>query len=346
MADANQLEQMWRMLDDLAASNPAEYDRLISNARSEVQKVQKESEFVPKPTFVVESVLEKKEAVLSESSAGPFHAELFVNVCISDRCLAPYSNALAIATSVDELDSCTIPVSVGARREDNKGEDGRKRLIYDIVVNPLVYKRVRSDAHFKGFVGFLVLERVTLAESQRGSEVRLRKSSMQFPNVSYKAGQKAQSHSLAADCDPKIFALRSNDQLSSNTVVTKPEPSNIKIFQDPVIPGLIEVVEERQFSVPMSLTREGGRDWAETVNGMIGNESCAHSISLEVKLIIGTSVTDFDIEGEGQTLLVELPGFEPLTISWEPQSAQSDFDNTTAKFISKTCTLLINIPSR
>eukprot|EP00920_Eleutheroschizon_duboscqi_P020921 GHVT01049363.1.p1 GENE.GHVT01049363.1~~GHVT01049363.1.p1 ORF type:complete len:153 (+),score=26.53 GHVT01049363.1:39-461(+) len=109
--DATTLRELWTMLDDMAENHPEEYDKMIMDQRNELMQgiAQKqmdrrnemvaemgsfveEEEFRPNPGFVVRTLLEETEGILTtslENAPGHTVAEYFINVCYTTRIRRP-----------------------------------------------------------------------------------------------------------------------------------------------------------------------------------------------------------------------------------------------------------------
>jgi hypothetical protein len=126
--------------------------------------------------------------------------------------LKPFTESRVLAQDIKDLDNCSIPISLGVRREDMKGAGGTKRVIYDVVINPLVYQRCRSDIQFRAFTSMLAIEKVVKQESMHAAQaklgnIRVRKGVLSFPPISYKAGKEPQKHVLQLEADPAFFKV-------------------------------------------------------------------------------------------------------------------------------------------
>ena len=318
-ADPAQLEQMWKMLDDLAENNPTEYEKLIGEAKNDMKKQQKEQEFIPDPGFVAQGILECIDTVITGTSTGPYFAEAFINFCQSSSVLRPFNKERQLAETEAELDGCSVPISLGKSREDMKGVQG-KRLIYDVVVHPIVYKRARTDQGFKIFISMLAFEKVV-----KTGNLRVRKGTLQFPKISYKAG-KPQPHVLQFEANPEYFKFPA-----------KPVEQEIELIKQVApTPGLITVVSEEDFDLEIS--RVGGRDWVDTVTA----SNAGDTLNFQVNLI--SDAEEFEIEGKGCSMTVISGGFEPLEISWE--NFQVSFETATAQLRPKKKLLTISIQRR
>ncbi|KAF4660684.1 Vesicle transport protein [Perkinsus chesapeaki] len=192
-------------------------------------------EFVPKPGFVIKTVLEKLANggdLQARNEKGIPLAEFYVNVCYDYRVRPPHTRD---GKPTKELETALIPVSIGQRREDLKASDKsiKKRVIVDVVVHTDVMVKAKDDAQFKRFVGVLCLDQLiglermmeaynrefeapsveqqkaihTTMSGVHGASVaalRFRESALELPKISYKAGKNPLSHVLQADADPKL----------------------------------------------------------------------------------------------------------------------------------------------
>ena len=321
-ADPAQLEQMWKMLDDLAENNPLEYEKLIGDAKNDMKRQQKEQEFIPDPGFVAQAILESMDTVLTTTSTGVLYADLFINFCQSQSILRPFDKERKLAETENDLDGCSVPISLGKCREDMKGNNG-KRLIYDVVVHPIVYKRARTDNGFKTFISMLAIEKVV---SHQKSPLRVRKGSLDFPKISYKAGKQPQPHIIQFDANPEFFKAPVVPVEQEIQLLPQVQPT----------PGLITVVAEEDFDLEIS--REGGSDWVDSVTACRVNDS----VDFQIKYFADPG--EIEIEGRACTMTVIAGGYEPLTLSWENTTIL--FEEASAKLRPKLNSLTISVPTK
>ena len=355
-ADPAQLDQVWKMLDDMAENNPLEYEKLVKSAKTEMKQQHEERKFIPNPGFVAAGILELNETVLTSSSRTSSYCELFVNVCQSENVLRPYRTNLEFVTGPLDLDNATIPVSLGARREDQKGSP--MRVIHDVVINPIVFKRCRSDLRFKSFVSLLAIEKVVQSESLRLSprSVKLREGSLSFPAISYKAGKQPEPHVLSLEADPDWFerqgtmAVGTHASIGSNgskgeitTGVTLADRDNLPEMRLPQAAtaqhAMIEVVDEVEFTELTGMVTFGGRDWSQSVSGMIENGLI---VKLSIKVLEDVHIhPDLHVTLAGNVLVIDLFGFEPLQVSLG-QDRMLDVESAEVRFSRTAATLTVS----
>ena len=139
-------QAMWKMLDDMAASDPEEYDNFL---KSQMQGMDgggvaavtpKESE-VPLAAFCVRMRLEGGDG-------------LFINVCQHERIKAPS----AVADG-------SVPLAVGVPRSATHG--GKPAQAVDVVVNSEVTRRAEADKVYREEVAALAAQCVREIFTQR-----------------------------------------------------------------------------------------------------------------------------------------------------------------------------------
>ena len=186
--------------------NPSQYSRLIGTARKELKIDAECATFIPNPGFVIGSELVESEVIQARDTHGAT-VQYFVNVCQSERILAPYDKAHEIIADLAKApDEFALPVSIGSRRVTDLPGSAR-RIITDVVVHPSVYQEARSNPKFKLFASFLILDRVLELEVVQypHQRVEFRKSSLNFPNISYKAGKQPCAHTVTSEANPEVF---------------------------------------------------------------------------------------------------------------------------------------------
>eukprot|EP00753_Platysulcus_tardus_P011395 PLAT3287.25.p1 GENE.PLAT3287.25~~PLAT3287.25.p1 ORF type:complete len:890 (+),score=233.80 PLAT3287.25:149-2818(+) len=152
-------DQLWRMLDDLAARDPAAYRRFIETQRRAA--TEERPHFLPQPAF----------ALRTATAAGDV---LFINICSSDYIEKPM-NAAGEAVGDDPAVSTaglSIPLSVGHLRAAvaGRGVDKTDARVVDAVLNDWVTDRCARDAAFKMQVVELALQWV--AQEHRLAKLR------------------------------------------------------------------------------------------------------------------------------------------------------------------------------
>ncbi|CAH3103848.1 unnamed protein product [Pocillopora meandrina] len=126
----NQADSMWKMLDDLADSDPEAYKKFIDKTLKEGSTYFKP----PEPCFCISTTL--LPTVITH--------ELFVNICGWEQMLAPKS------------ENDAIPVMAGEIKEVKDGE--ATYSVVDVIVHPVVTKGVINSKDRKNLLVHVALD--------------------------------------------------------------------------------------------------------------------------------------------------------------------------------------------
>lgn len=248
--------QLWKMLDEVSASDPEAYKKFMEKNLGDVvvEEEEKRSRQVyrPEPGFVIEAVLEEVGVLASERAVGKEIAPFFVNVCHSKNITEPQMNGKPATES--QLDKVDLEIEPGVRRE-HKG-----KLITDVVTHPMLVARCRKDLRFKQAVSANVLDMLLPYERQINKSARIRPGSLQFPKLLYKGGKQPQIHTealsapMAAAPDP-LFSDKPREIVLPSRVGAEvadeppPQPSKATSVKQKAS-SLIEVVDSTYFDEP------------------------------------------------------------------------------------------------
>ncbi|XP_067036075.1 PIH1 domain-containing protein 2-like [Acropora muricata] len=125
-----QADSMWKMLDDLAESDPEAYQRFIDKTLKEGSDFLKP----PEPCFCISTVM--LPSVITH--------ELFVNICSWEQMPAPKS------------ENDPVPVMAGELQEKKEGKTTYS--VVDIIVNPVVTKGVSNSKDRKNLLAHVAMD--------------------------------------------------------------------------------------------------------------------------------------------------------------------------------------------
>lgn len=144
--------ELLKYLEDLQASNPAEYEMLVSQLQSRDGRnndgAPKGGEkVVPEPGFVAKTRSFTRQGT-----------KVFINICHSEHVDPPGAVEPAPGSSGDEL-PLRIPLSLGPPRED-LDKDGGVCTCYDVVFHPTTVESSLSDEDFRNLMLQLTLHQI------------------------------------------------------------------------------------------------------------------------------------------------------------------------------------------
>lgn len=179
-----QAEQLWSMLDDLAASDPDGYAEFIEKQMAEAKaETAARRSFRPEPGLVLRTTLARAASV--EGQVLGVGGKVFVNLCHHAAVEGPRSaSGREVDLEADNAVSASglqIPLLVG---EPRRCVDGRQRsaIAIDVVVNPSVHRTCSAVPTFLAQIMALVLRWIA-QEAHVGLSARWKRI-----NARYKGG--------------------------------------------------------------------------------------------------------------------------------------------------------------
>eukprot|EP00916_Digyalum_oweni_P010802 GHVL01017970.1.p1 GENE.GHVL01017970.1~~GHVL01017970.1.p1 ORF type:complete len:355 (-),score=72.41 GHVL01017970.1:476-1540(-) len=184
--------QLWKFLDNMAETDMDGYQKFIKRQQEEYQNMKNSEKdiFIPETGFVIKSNLQIEECATKI---------FYVNVCHSEKCLAPLRKDHQPCTSMEELTDASVRVSIGNRREI------KDSVVIDIVVNTMVVNRAKSEYMFKKWLSQLILNEILVNEQKLVTNKKCKFGSIEFLNESYKFGETPQKHELPPFLNKEIW---------------------------------------------------------------------------------------------------------------------------------------------
>ncbi|XP_068711210.1 PIH1 domain-containing protein 2-like [Montipora foliosa] len=313
-----QADSVWKMLDDLAESDPEAYKRFIDKTLKEGSTLFKP----PEPCFCISTVLLPSVVVTHE---------LFVNICTWEQMPAPKS------------ENDPIPVVAGELQE--KAEGKLTYSVVDIIVNPVVTKGIANSKDRRNLLVHVALDylentkKIQLSRKYKNSK----KAFKGDPKTLRQYLRHEKEHGITPTDGEKQSPKVSDSpgsllkQLSSIAVSeTKPEgTSGIKLFENSVdLPkkALIEEVSSTNFTPqPTTPKYEVLVKDAETAK--------PRRVIVRMDLPNGVSSSECQLDACENELSLNVPGKCKLRIKLpekvDPDLTEATFNTTTYRMIVK-----------
>jgi hypothetical protein len=338
--DPETVDQLWRMLDDLAANNPNEYSRLIEQAKEEQKRVSSTAVASFKPEFIECFCFEvQNESVVLFAGTSKTNSNQSIKIEVSlgssTSIQAPFTDDFTVARTIDDIENCHIPFSL------NRVSSTTSLIQYDAVVNSTVASKSKSSPVFEKFLRCLIADKITKNESQ-SSQKSYR---VVLDSLVKTDGKKRdmKMHVPEPHANPELFQRRLSQRkknplpTASPSIVQEELPfiQNLNIPNSVQTNAVIEVLDSVDFE---EVTYLGGRDW---VNGII-----QHSHELKISIMKDTCFSqdiDFELSDQGGKVLVLIyGGYEPVEIQLPQSILPIDIDKIRCKISKKSMELVLS----
>ena len=237
-----QMEDMWKMLDDMAQNDPTEYKKLIDEQMTEMkseigkekeveekkQTIQSEAAFCTKMRVakIVEEKDRKKKAkegegiklfdfagsqikesfAESQEKAEPLEEPIiYLNVVYHDSVVPPLDKGRDIADPKNDREWLIIPMVFSAPKE-RKNIEGKRVLTYDCHINTVVLLRMKEEARaMRSITNYMILK---FQEHVEDEFVIHKKSIKYIKKRRYKCPKGTEAQTVAPFVLPKEHDVR------------------------------------------------------------------------------------------------------------------------------------------